>query len=322
MIQGPPPQSTATSSGITKITLRIRETIRTAANAFRLFREYQGVPDRVPDEETTIDDLAELAPDTIKLNSTGFLANASTFKLQQWFWNTGSTKSVGDRDRLVTDVLHSPDFDPKDISVANLHRLDAEMGHVHSHGSTAHFSSADGWIEDTVVISVPDGQPHHRGETDAPIFEIPHFYHRKLIEVMKAAFKSPAAENFHYMPYKQFWQPDPDNRNTVERVVDDMFTSDSFIQAHEEVECLPPEPNCHLPRAVAGLMFASDALQLTTFGNASLWPGYLYFANQSKRERTKSYARAAHHIAYFPKVWGLHLCTVSCSYVVMHLATR
>ena len=39
---------------------------------------------------------------------------------------------------------------------------------------------------------------------------------------------------------------------------------------------------CNLERVIAGLMFWSDATYLAQFGNASAWPVYLFFGNQSK----------------------------------------
>ena len=50
------------------------------------------------------------------------------------------------------------------------------------------------------------------------------------------------------------------------------------------------------------MMVWSDSTHLAEFGNASLWPIYLFFGNQSKYSRAKPTDFAAHHIAYMPKV--------------------
>ena len=49
-------------------------------------------------------------------------------------------------------------------------------------------------------------------------------------------------------------------------------------------------------------MLWSDSTQLTSFGNASLWPIYLFVGNQSKYVRSKTSLLTAQHLAYVPKV--------------------
>ena len=53
-------------------------------------------------------------------------------------------------------------------------------------------------------------------------------------------------------------------------------------------------------------MLWSDSTHLTSFGNASLWPIYLYLGNQSKYTRGKPTSFARHHMAYIPKVFLFH----------------
>jgi hypothetical protein len=305
--------STTMSSSDSFVGLRIQRTTSTATNTFGLYREYPDIPGKVPDEQADVTDLTEInkhsSEQDLDENASaelGLFPNTSTLNFLQWFWNCGSLKSIGDRDRLVKEVFHSPEgFNVQDIQVGQLHKLDAQMsGQNRMHLSLS--PDSDGWIERTVQVPIPDGIPHPRGAEDAPMLSVPHFYHRKLTKVIKKAFTAPTAKRFHFTPYKQFWKPPSDPNTLPQRVVDEMYTSDSFLAAHEEIQLLSPEPNCNLPRAVAGMMFASDGLKLTNFGDASLWPGYVYFANQSKWERTKPRARAAHHIAYFPKVRVIH----------------
>jgi Plavaka transposase len=303
------------SRGITGVLLRVRETFNTNVNLFGLYREYRTLPANIPDENADVADLTEVAPksrkgDDVPAAGLGLFGNASTLNFLHWFWNCGSLKSVGDRDRLVREVFHAPGgFNPDDVQVAHLHRLDNQHKLSQQDDRSADAESEplplkvpDGWIEATVEIPVPDGISRPGGEGDAPKYFVPNFYYRKLTEVIKEAFTCPPAKRFHYTGYKQFWKPPGDPSAPPQRVYDELYTSDSFLAAEEEIHRLPPEPNCKLPRAVAGMMCSSDALQLANFGTASLWPGYTHFANQTKWERTKPRARAAHHIAYFPKV--------------------
>jgi hypothetical protein len=107
-------------------------------------------------------------------------------------------------------------------------------------------------------------------------------------------------EHFHYEPYELRWQPShlPQEVN----IQGELYTSPAFMQAHRELQSSPGEAGCDLPRVVAALMFWSDATQLTTFGNAKLWPVYMYFGNESKYRRCRPSCHLGNHVAYFHKV--------------------
>ena len=75
-----------------------------------------------------------------------------------------------------------------------------------------------------------------------------------------------------------------------------------MLHAYEEINALPREPGDDMECVVASLMIWSDATHMTNFGNASMWPFYLYFSNQSKYAQGKPTAAACHHLAYIPKV--------------------
>ncbi|KAG2737310.1 hypothetical protein P692DRAFT_20883715, partial [Suillus brevipes Sb2] len=74
------------------------------------------------------------------------------------------------------------------------------------------------------------------------------------------------------------------------------------MDAHRELQESPREVGCDLPRVVVALMFWSDATHLTTFGNARLWPVYMYFGNESKYRRCKPSCNLSNHVAYFQKL--------------------
>ncbi|KIM67436.1 hypothetical protein SCLCIDRAFT_46324, partial [Scleroderma citrinum Foug A] len=107
---------------------------------------------------------------------------------------------------------------------------------------------------------------------------------------------------FHYQPYNLLWQrggsPAPIN------VHGELYTSQAFLQTHKDLQQSPPEPGCDLECVVIALMFWSDATQLTTFGNAKLWPCYMFFGNKLKYRRCKPSCCLCSHTAYFN-----HICT-------------
>ncbi|KAF8233525.1 hypothetical protein L208DRAFT_1266202 [Tricholoma matsutake] len=49
-------------------------------------------------------------------------------------------------------------------------------------------------------------------------------------------------------------------------------------------------------------MVWSDLTHLANFGQASLWPIYLFLGNQSKYQHVKPSQFAAHHLAYIPSL--------------------
>lgn len=108
------------------------------------------------------------------------------------------------------------------------------------------------------------------------------------------------SRRFHFTPFKQFHKSHPDADPV--RVHDEIYSSDAMIEAYEKLQRQPAEPGCTLERVVLSLMFWSDSTHLASFGNASLWPLYLFFGNQSKWVRGKPRSGACHHVAYIPKV--------------------
>ncbi|KAG2031372.1 hypothetical protein BDR03DRAFT_841017, partial [Suillus americanus] len=100
-------------------------------------------------------------------------------------------------------------------------------------------------------------------------------------------------------PYKLFWQPDKDK--PPECVIMKLYTSDAMLQEHEKIHSQPRVADCNLETVVAAIMLWSDSTHLASFGNAALWPIYLFIGNQSKYIRSKPTSFAAHHLAYIPK---------------------
>ncbi len=74
-----------------------------------------------------------------------------------------------------------------------------------------------------------------------------------------------------------------------------------FYNEHDKVQCaLSDDPFCKREKVVAALMFWLDAMHLTTFGTARMWPVYMLFGNLSKYIRSKPNSGATKHLAYIP----------------------
>jgi hypothetical protein len=217
-----------------------------------------------------------------------------------WYHAVSSFKSYGELNRLVRDVLLQDDFD-----LAHLQNFSAEReaGRLDSHhdDTSSIFSAMDGWIESSVSIPVPiEKRPHmaRMTEATAPQFVSHGLFYRKITEVVKAALKDMDSSQYHIAPFKEFWQAGPDS--PVERLYSEVYTSDVMIEAHQSIQ--NSMLDCKLEKVVIPLMLWSDSTQLASFGNALLWPIYLFLGNLSKYDRAKPSSFSAHHIAYIPKV--------------------
>ena len=216
-----------------------------------------------------------------------------------WFYSGSNMKSLAELDRLVNDVILSDDFRKDHLrgfrASREAERLDKLQKNPHSR-----FSTDDRWIESQVEIALPADEYPLDSENDAPRFTISGLFYRPLLGVIEAACQETTAERFHFSPFREYWRPSPDA--PPERIYSELYTSDAFLKEHEKIMSQPPEPGCTLERVVAGIMLWSDSTHLMSFGDASLWPIYLYIGNLTKYIRGKPTSFSAHHLAYVPKV--------------------
>ena len=199
---------------------------------------------------------------------------------------------------LIHKVLLAPDFDTKDLTGFDAAK-EARWLYDNKNATTPATSIKDGWTETTVPISVPCNKVLHPSDADAPVFHVKGLMYCKLLEVIKAAYEDTSAEQLHISPYQEYWQSTPES--TPECIYSELYNTNAYIQEHEKI-CSQPHPGCHLKTVIAAIMISSDATHLTNFGNATLWPVYLYLGSQSKYTCAKPTSFAAHHLAYVPKV--------------------
>jgi hypothetical protein len=116
-----------------------------------------------------------------------------------------------------------------------------------------------------------------------------------------AALQDASPDEFHLQPFKLYWQHngDPDDS---EHLYSELYNSDMLIEEHECIRKAYETQEHEM--VIAAMMFWSDSMHLANFGNALLYPIYLYLGNQTKYVWCKPSAVAAHHIVYIPKVWS------------------
>jgi hypothetical protein len=154
----------------------------------------------------------------------------------------------------------------------------------------------DDWIETSVTINIPT-----KSKEDPPTpYTIPGFHYRPLVEVIRAAFADAQARAFHLSPFKRLWKDPLDGHQ--ERMYDELYTSDAWLEAQDDLQKLPKVSGCSLERVVAGLMFFSDATHLANFGTAKAWPLYVYFGNLTKYLRSSPTSGSCHLVGFLPSV--------------------
>ena len=316
------PSAQASTLGERNLTSNAFQTLPNKSGVYRIYPN--GRPSYTPDELYTISDSIgssnistnepdastsrswfspfgpSLEPVTGVVQSVPF-ANMSTLRLMSWFYSTSNTKSHVELDRLVNEVIRSPDFSPAELVGFRAAKEAILMDKYLASGAQRAQTSSSArvqWLETSVFISLPCDGVKHASEAVAPKFEVKGLYHRRIVEVVRSALAEPAAQKFHLFPFREYWKPSPDK--PAERVYSEAFTADYFLGQCEKILHTNPQKK-RIP-VMIGMMIWSDSTHLASFGTASLWPVYLYFGNQSKYTRAKPSEFAAHHLAYIPKV--------------------
>ncbi|KAF9470994.1 hypothetical protein BDN70DRAFT_820597 [Pholiota conissans] len=213
----------------------------------------------------------------------------------QWLNNGNTSKSEAQMNEFVHKVMLSPDFKQEHLTGFDAHRENLRLDNALDESSLrAQFT------ENAIDILVPSGAIG----VPSKIFSVPGLLHRKLTTVISDAFNSPLSHLYHFSPFK-LYHCSPVTKKE-ERIFGEIYTSDAFLNEHEEVQRhspLPPDdPECKREKIVAALMFSSDATHLTNFGNTKAWPIYLMLGNLTKYIRAQPNSGAMHHLAYIPSL--------------------
>ena len=234
--------------------------------------------------------------------------NKSSFHLADWHWNHGVQKSHASFNQLL-NIVGDLEFWPEDVRQTNWAKFDSKLATNDFDGSEddeqAEWMDEDaGWIRTPITISVPF---HHRTKIPGPQdYHVGYLYHQSFFAVIHKKLAKPQDDcQFYYEPFELYWPPS--NTCIEERVHSELYTSPAFLDAHRELQESPGEPGCNLPRVIIAMMLWSDGTHLTTFGNAKLWPSYLFFSNESKYHHCKPSCHLCNHVAYFQAV-GVRMC--------------
>ncbi|THG95202.1 hypothetical protein EW026_g6403 [Hermanssonia centrifuga] len=230
---------------------------------------------------------------------TPFL-NSTVFRLMHWAYTGSNQKSTGEIERLVHDVLLSPDFDREHLEGFRMGREERRLDE-HATSTNANFNIDDGWHEASINIPLPKERTRHDSEEQAPHLEVKGVWHRKLLDVIITAYREKSVRQLVFTPYQFLFQ---EADESPERVYTEGYTCDALLEEDANIQAQPRhvDDNQDVEYSMVPLMLWSDSTHLANFGTASLWPIYLYFGNLSKYLRCKPSHFAAHHLAYIPSL--------------------
>ncbi|KAG2058593.1 hypothetical protein BDR06DRAFT_980408 [Suillus hirtellus] len=224
----------------------------------------------------------------------------SIWHLMSWKMtsNSGLT-SESQLTHLVREVLKAKDFSLDDVpddfnAHTEMMRFDVSKATLDTNG----IFQRDSWRESVAEILVPTRERNTAGNRQ--LFTVPGFHYWPLVAVICAAFSEASLHWFHLTSFKQFWKSPLTGQE--QRLYDELYTSDAWNKAHDELHEQKRDNGCQLEWVIAGLMFWSDATHLAQFGNASAWPVYLFFGNQSKYVCACPTTNACHPIAFIPSL--------------------
>ena len=221
--------------------------------------------------------------------------------LMCWQYSGTNTKSAAELNRLWS-FIKDPQFQPSLHHSFN-HEREKKLVEKYLHADCNPFKADHGWKTSAVSVLLPHEQstwPLGEHDPSVPVLEVKGVHHRDITDIIVSTLQDLITSTFHLVPFKEYWQPDP--ASDPIRVFGEAYSSGECLDAYQKIHSLPRDPGDDLERIVIPLMLWSDATQLANFGDASLWPVYLFFGNQSKYTRGKPTAAACHHVAYIPTV--------------------
>ncbi|KAG2060721.1 hypothetical protein BDR06DRAFT_986857 [Suillus hirtellus] len=201
----------------------------------------------------------------------------TVYRLMSWMNSSSNKKSKAEVARLVKDVMLADDFDLKHLEDFSVKKSLQELD---NNTNKNKIEFPDDWAQADITISIPT-----KSKDDARLFTVPGFHFHPLVEVIHSAFADVQANAFHLSPFKYMWKDPLDSHQ--ERVFNELYTSDSWLDAQDKLQKLPREP---------------DTTHLANFGMAKAWFLYLYFGNLTKYAHSAPKSSTCHLVGFLPSL--------------------
>jgi hypothetical protein len=165
--------------------------------------------------------------------------NMTIYRLITWMNSGSHHKSEAEVSHLVKDVIQAEDFNPRDLDGFSLRKSLCALDDDNDGGmSTSTFP--DDWLETDITLDIPTKSRDDPSKS----FTIPGFHYRPLLAVIHFVFTDIQANAFHLFPFKLIWKDPLDDGH--QRVFDELYTSDSWLQAQDDLQWQMREPGCTL----------------------------------------------------------------------------
>ena len=247
-------------------------------------------------QEQGRDDASSLQPVNEQASLFPF-PNRTSFELLDWFWRDGDKKTQENFGHLV-DILKSDKFSQEDLWETSWESIHRSLAADDPDSAEWEDAGSSGWRTTPVSINVPLRQVAHEGPH---MFNAGSVHYRPLVSmILDKLNDSHSHQFFHYEPYTLHWERG--DESTHQQVHGELYSSKAFLEAHRQIQNLPGEAGCNRPRVVIALMAGSDASHLAQFGDAKMWPLYMFYGNESKYRRSRPTMGLCEHVAYFCSV--------------------
>lgn len=308
----PVPMEPAPLSCIPHVILHVFNSFCTTFNPFGIAWEYHHWPSQDPDSFLILKDLsnqhsAANEPETLLAFSmppvpSWLWKSMLIWRLMSWMLSGSNQKSVGEVTCLADTVITTDDFCPADLMAFNASTKLKYFDNSENEMDPENPFCKDGWLESSVTISMSTYNKNPAG--NGQDFAIPGFFHYNLTAVVHVAFTHLSSKLFHFTPFKWIWRCP--SCGIKQQIYNKLYTSDTWIQAHDDIQKQCHSNGCKLEWVVAAMMFSSDSTHLAQFGHASAWPVYLSFGNLSKYICAWPITSGAFHLmAFIPKVFHI-----------------
>lgn len=133
-------------------------------------------------------------------------------------------------------------------------------------------------------------------------FDVDNFHFRPITPLLRQILANKGtSKDFEFHAFKRMWTR-PGSNGPAIQVIDELYTAEAWNDEQKKVRVRKVTDDGGEPRAIVGIMCASDGTHLAQFGQAHSWPIYMTLGNQSKYVRSQPSSHALHHIGYLPSV--------------------
>lgn len=192
----------------------------------------------------------------------------------------------------------------KDFKVEELQgfRLQREEARLEEAFLTHEALRANGWMEPKVTLKASMERVRHASEEDAKEIEVEGVFLRSLTSAITSTCESPNAKHMEFIPY-QLCRKNPYD-GTITRYYSEIHNSNDMLEQDAQMRAQPrnAEDGAEVEYCIFSIIFYSDSMRMANFGNASMWPAYMFSRNVSKYVRSKNGNFPAEHIACIPNV--------------------